>query len=394
MYLLFFPKVDFATVHWDGKLLPNLTGKEKTDRLPIIVSHLNGSQLLGVPELSSGTGKNTADAVYKTLEDWDIVDKVQAACYDTTATNTGPANGAAHLLQGHLDHDLLQLPCRHHIYELVLKSAFTSKFGSTSGPSPPIFQRFKGDWKNIDQSKYQSGLSDRTIEAALRNISNDLIVFCQEELKEKKPRHDYEEFLQLCLMFLEAPDCAYKFRAPGAMSHARWMMKAIYAFKIYLFRFQFNLTATEEKSFREFLIFVVRLYVKAWFSCARGIEAPNNDMNFCRDIYEYRKVDKEISDAVSKTFCNHLWYLSDECIAFSLFDPNVSVNEKKRMASIITSQTDTSDEENKSNRLQLKPFQVPWFCRRKLSDFVTSNTVDLFKRYQIPIEFLTTNALT
>lgn len=195
-------------------------------------------------------------------------------------------------------------------------------------------------------------------------------------------------------MFLEAPDCNYTFRAPGAMSHARWMMKVVYAFKIYLFRSQFNLIATEEKSLREFLIFVVPLYVKAWFSCPRAIEAPNNDMHFLRDIYEYRKVDKEISAAVQKTFCNHLWYLSDECIAFSLFDSNVSVEEKKRMASIITSQIDTLDNENKSNKLQLKPFQVPWFVRRKLSDFVTSNTIDLFKRYQIPIEFLSKNPVT
>lgn len=374
--------------------MPNLTGKEKTDRLPIIVSHLNGSQLLGVPELSSGTGKNTANAVYDILRDWDIVNKVQAASYDTTAANTGATNGAVSLLQNQLGHDLLQLPCRHHIYELVLKSAFASKFGSTTGPVSPIFQRFKGDWKNIDKSKYQSGMRDRIIEAALRNISNGMIDFCQKELKEKRPRHDYEELLQLCLMFLEAPDCAYTIRAPGAMSHARWMMKVIYVFKIYLFRTQFDLTATEEKSLREFLIFVVNLYVKAWFSCVRAIEAPNNDMKFLHDIYEYRKVDKEISTAVQKTFCNHLWYLSDESIAFSLFDPNVSADEKKRMASVITSQTDTLDDENKNYKLQLKPIQVPWFCRRKLSDFVTSNTVDLFKRYQIPIEFLTKNPVT
>lgn len=148
-------------------------------------------------------------------------------------------------------------------------------------------------------------------------------------LKEKSPRHDYEEFLQLCLMFLGAHDRQYKFRAPGAMSHARWMMRAIYSFKIYLFRSQFTLTAKEEKSMREFLIFVIKIYVKAWFSSGKAVEAPNNDFNFLREVYEFRKVDSEISAGVQKSFCNHLWYLSDETIAFSLFDLNVSIAEKK-----------------------------------------------------------------
>lgn len=375
-------------MHWDGKLLPDLTGKEKTDRLPIVVSHLNGSQLLGVPEISSGSGINTAGAVHNILEDWNIAENVVAACYDTTAANTGSTNGAVTLLQNLLEHDLLQLPCRHHIYELVLKSAFSCKFGSTSGPTTPLFQRFKNEWKNIDQSEYQPGMSDRPIKEALKDISIDIIDFCKMNLKEKSPRHDYEEFLQLCLMFLGARDRQYKFRAPGAMSHARWMMKAIYSFKIYLFRSQFTLTAKEEKSIREFLIFVVKIYVKPWFSSGKAVEAPNNDFNFLRKVYEFRKVDSEISAAVQKTFCNHLWYLSDETIAFSLFDLNVSITEKKRMASIIK-EMDEMNGHGKSNKLQLKPFQVPWFCQQKLSDFVTSNTVDLFKRYNIPTGFLT-----
>lgn len=43
-------------LHWDGKLLPNICGKEKVDRLPVIVSFDETTQLLGVPKLESGTG--------------------------------------------------------------------------------------------------------------------------------------------------------------------------------------------------------------------------------------------------------------------------------------------------------------------------------------------------
>ena len=33
------------TVHWDGKLLPDLTGKKSVDRLPILVSFGKDTQL-------------------------------------------------------------------------------------------------------------------------------------------------------------------------------------------------------------------------------------------------------------------------------------------------------------------------------------------------------------
>ena len=50
-------------VHWDGKLLPDISGREKVDRLPVIVSGTRKEQLLGVPKISSGTGKCQASAV-------------------------------------------------------------------------------------------------------------------------------------------------------------------------------------------------------------------------------------------------------------------------------------------------------------------------------------------
>ena len=60
------------TVHWDGKLLPDLTGNEKVDRLPILASGLGVSQLLAVPKLPNGTGEAMASAVYASITDWGI----------------------------------------------------------------------------------------------------------------------------------------------------------------------------------------------------------------------------------------------------------------------------------------------------------------------------------
>ena len=37
-------------VHWDGKTLPDITGSEQVDRLPVLVSGFQVEQLLGVFE--------------------------------------------------------------------------------------------------------------------------------------------------------------------------------------------------------------------------------------------------------------------------------------------------------------------------------------------------------
>lgn len=63
----------FITVHWDLKIPLNITGKIKVDRLPIIATAPNTEQLLGVPELSAGTGYEVSSAVYDTFEDWSLL---------------------------------------------------------------------------------------------------------------------------------------------------------------------------------------------------------------------------------------------------------------------------------------------------------------------------------
>jgi len=43
------------TVHWDGKLMEDLTGKEHVNRVPVLISGVGVEQLIGVPKLASGT---------------------------------------------------------------------------------------------------------------------------------------------------------------------------------------------------------------------------------------------------------------------------------------------------------------------------------------------------
>ena len=53
-------------VHWNGKLMEQLTKKQHVERLPILVSRE------GVPKLSGGTGENQATTVIEALEEWGL----------------------------------------------------------------------------------------------------------------------------------------------------------------------------------------------------------------------------------------------------------------------------------------------------------------------------------
>ena len=53
------------------------------------------------------------------------------------------------LLEQKLETDILYMPCKHHIYEIVLAAAFETKYPGSSGPNIKTFDEFKKNWSNI-----------------------------------------------------------------------------------------------------------------------------------------------------------------------------------------------------------------------------------------------------
>ncbi len=170
-------------IHWDGKLIPDLTGKEKVDRLPVVVSGSNISQLLVVAKLPSGTGESQATAVYDAIEDWGIASSIRAMCFDTTFSNTGRTAGACILLEQKLGKELLALACRHHILELIISAAFQVCFGPVSSPVVQLFQRFQGHWGVVDKNKYQTGIASDDVAGLVKDIRESVIEFALKHLQ-------------------------------------------------------------------------------------------------------------------------------------------------------------------------------------------------------------------
>ncbi|XP_074106891.1 uncharacterized protein LOC141532455 [Cotesia typhae] len=129
---------DKYVVHWDGKMLNDLVGSKSVERLPVILTAFGTEQLLGVPKMNSGTADNQTSAILSTLSEWGITNYVKAMCFDTTAVNTGIHNGTCKAIEKTLGRELIWLPCRHHIFEIILRSAFEVYWPVSSGPNVPI----------------------------------------------------------------------------------------------------------------------------------------------------------------------------------------------------------------------------------------------------------------
>lgn len=189
-------------------------------------------QLLGVPKIPKGhgTGRATADAVFGAVQDWNIGSYVKALSFDTTSVNTGTKNGVPVLIEEHIGHELLYLPCRHHIPELILEVVYEIHMGPSNGPEIPLFMRFQVAWPNIKDCAFKSAIDSKEFISALGDELDEIIKFASAQLKVHQPRDDYKELLNLAIMFLGGvPPKGFIFMAPGAYNKTRWMAKAIYA---------------------------------------------------------------------------------------------------------------------------------------------------------------------
>lgn len=249
-------------------------------RLPIVISYGNKEQLISVPRLESSSGKEQTQAVWNAIVDWNLEDKVQILCCDSTASNTGRINGAC-VLEQKLNREVLIFACRHHVYELVLKNMFEVKISHvTKSPDIPLFKKFRDSWKNVDPSKIQC-LREKLISCLSVSEIDDLLEFYRNELSKEIVRDDYRELIQLSVLFLGGDaERKFKIRPPGAMQQARWMAKAIYSMKISLLSDQFKITSKDKAALLDVCLFIVTPYVKPWLQCILAVKAPYQDLCF------------------------------------------------------------------------------------------------------------------
>ncbi|KAG0723483.1 hypothetical protein GWK47_005486 [Chionoecetes opilio] len=219
-------------IHWDGKLVEGMAGEGIAERLPILVSGDGIQKMLMVPKLAAGTGVLTGQAVYDAAKEWDLVDNIIGMCFDTTVSNTGLKEGACVHIMKHVKRKSapLRLPAPR------ARASGGRSIHVCFGPFLPapeiqLFKRFVKWWPLANQAS--SKPLDDPVDGA-----DKIIATCHALLKEKQPRDDYREMVQLTIIVLGG-EVEANIRKPGAYHRARWMAKVIYTLKITLFREEF-----------------------------------------------------------------------------------------------------------------------------------------------------------
>lgn len=143
--------------------------------------------------------------------------------------------------------------------------------------------------------------------------------YAMEVVQQDHQRDDFRELLELTIIYLGGvPPRGIRIMAPRAMYQARWLAKAIYGLKVFMFRSQFNLTA-ETKALGLFNLFITLVYTEAWF---RGPHVL------------------EMSRVAAKAMGRHMWYPGEELVALAFFDPRVPSEIKMKMAEAIEKEVD------------------------------------------------------
>lgn len=109
---------------------------------------------------------------------------------------------------------------------------------------------------------------------------------------------------------------------------------------------------------------------------------PNQDLNFLRESFEYENVNKVISAALVEKIKNHLWYLTPQTVALAFFDPQVSLEVKRKMVKQLKAKDPMVT--LVEYRKHLNPKQL---LTCDLSDFVSHKTKIFFSSFEIQTDF-------
>ena len=317
--------------------------------------------------------------------------------------NTGEINGVVKRLEASVGKNILQLACRHHIYELVCGAASEIVLGKnepgkekkkTTAPYEPVFKKFCNSWEYIDKdTKYafDTNSANRTLQGHIA----DSKTFLTRWLKNPKTmRDDYLEMAQLCLIYLggtlpnEMSDA--RLRAPSAYHHARWMSKILYVLKIAMLKPHFIVNIEE---IRSLALFYSVYYSTAWLTCTFATDAPLNDLNCIKTLevvwnseVTWPIMFKQIVKAALDKLLGHTWYLSERLVILALFSKNVDTPTKERMRRAILKYMDKPQHNE-----QLKP-ECTSFSKKQLKDFVGSDSHCIFDLLDLKKDFLKISA--
>ena len=392
-------------LQWDGKIIKSLQHAVKgSESLAVLLTGTDGKEvMLSISEVDGQpNAENEANHILSVLKEYNVrLSHIAALVFDTTSLNTGSKTGIVVRLEAEFGRHLLQLGCRHHIYELICGASCEVVYGSGTGPTEPLFKKLIDNWGNLELTNYSSIELPRNLRG-LSSLVKQVVLFLEKWLKNSSKmslRHDYLELASISLLFLggnfSASQKPFTFKMPGAIHRARWMSKAIYTLKIALFRKQLGEIYGEKlKDIFRLAIFISVFYTKSWLTCTNAADAAFNDLELLKTLINTEEAITKnpkswpseflplIKEARMK-LVKHLWYLSERLVPFAFFSDHVTDIDKKNMRDALLEFSPST------NTHQLMP-DSRCFGVKLLKDFIGSDSWTMFKLLGIDSSFLYT----
>ena len=128
-------------------------------------------------------------------------------------------------------------------------------------------------------------------------------------------------------------------------------------------------------------LFVVFVYLRAWFTAPVQVSVASNDLNLFQSLQKFRSVDIKVSTITTAVLNRHTWYLTEELIPMSLLNEDQPLDERTLLATNIGQLTYGETEIWTPNLPVVN-------AKSELSDFVGERSTVLFKLLEILVTFL------
>ena len=119
--------------------------------------------------------------------------------FDTTSINTGIHKVVTVCVERAFGNNLLQLASLHHVLEPLCGAAAFLVSSITKSPNEAAFQIFLDRWPSVDKRDFQVHKAKSRKE---KTECENVIGFCQAALVNDAFRKDYQEILELTVVFL------------------------------------------------------------------------------------------------------------------------------------------------------------------------------------------------
>ena len=130
-------------------------------------------------------------------------------------------------------------------------------------------------------------------------------------------------------------------------------------------------------------LFVVFIYLKAWFNSPSLTSAAKMDLELNKLLLKFKKIHTKISQSACEVLIRHTWYLTEDAITLTMFNEYILCTEERTLYAKKIYKLAATEE------LEIQKPDLPLITQKsEISDFIGERSRLIFDLLNIPLDFL------